>query len=179
MHKAFLLVLLGFSLLLQTQTQTPPSDTRWEPLSRFVGSWKGTSQGQPGHGEGQRDYQFILRGNFLQLKNSTVYPPQEKNKKGESHEDVGLFSYDARRKRFVLRQFHVEGFVNQYVEEERSPDLKKIVFVSEGIENIPEGWRAKETYTFLSNSEYAEVFELAPPNKDFAVYSESHWKKSK
>ncbi|MGB9075320.1 MAG: hypothetical protein WCC26_00640, partial [Terracidiphilus sp.] len=88
-------------------------------------------------------------------------------------------SYDSGRKRFILRQFHVEGFVNQYVEQERAPGSKTLVFLSEEIENIPDGWRARETYTFLSDTEYIEVFELAPPKKEFAVYSESRWRRTK
>jgi hypothetical protein len=54
---------------------------------------------------------------------------------------------DARRHRAILRQFHVEGFVNQYVADLDS-QLDKLVFTSEAIENIPPGWRARETYVF-------------------------------
>src|SRR5512143_3004984 len=77
-------------------------DVHWDRLKFFVGRWQGTSQGEPGHGKGQRDYEFVLRGKVLQLKNKTVYPPQEKNPKGETHEDLGLFTYDSHRKKFVL-----------------------------------------------------------------------------
>ena len=177
MRRICLLLTLCFPVLLPAQPT--PSTSPWEPLRLFVGNWEGISQGEPGHGEGRREYQFILRGQFLQVKNKTVYPPQEKNPKGETHEDMGLFSYDSRRKRFILRQFHVEGFVNQYVEQERAPASKTLVFVSEGIENLPDGWRARETYRFLSDTEYTEVFELAPPKKEFTVYSESRWKRAK
>ena len=50
------------------------------------------------------------------------------------------------RKTFVFRQFHGEGFVNQYTLDSLSGDKKMLVFVSEAIENIPQGWRARETY---------------------------------
>jgi hypothetical protein len=62
------------------------------------------------------------------------------------HEDWGFISYDNRRKTFVYRQFHIEGFVNQYALESLSPDSQSFTFVSECIQNIPTGWRAKETY---------------------------------
>ena len=53
-------------------------------------------------------------------------------------------SFDSVRKRIVFRQFHVEGFVNQYALDATSlPD--RLVFVSETIENIPAGFRARET----------------------------------
>ena len=85
---------------------------------------------------------------------------QEKNPKGEIHEDEGWFSYDRARKRLVLRQFHVEGFMNQYVEDgESSPE--RVVFMTESIENMPAGWRARETYLRHGPDEFEEVFELA------------------
>jgi hypothetical protein len=40
----------------------------------------------------------------------------------------------------------------------------------------PDGWRARETYKIVSQDEYIEVFEIAPPEKEFKLYSESHWK---
>lgn len=54
-----------------------------------------------------------------------------------------------------------------------------MVFVSEGIENIPAGWRARETYRILGADEFTETFELAEPGKDFALYSENHFKRKK
>lgn len=174
--------LVLFALLLVPvvlAAQEPAAPSRLEPLAFFAGHWRGSTQGEPGQGQGERDYEFVLRGKFLQLKNKTVYPPQAKNPKGEVHEDLGLFSYDGARKKLVLRQFHVEGFVNEYVEQERSADGKTLVFVTEKIENIAAGWRARETWKIVSQDEYAEIFELAPPGKDFAVYAESHWKRVK
>jgi hypothetical protein len=39
------------------------------------------------------------------------------------------------------------------------------VFVTERIENIPAGWRAKETYKILNEDEFVEIFESAEPGK--------------
>ena len=90
-----------------------------------------------------------------------------------------MMSFDKARKKFVLRQFHVEGFVNQYVMTSFSADGKTIVFTSESIENIPAGFRARETYKILGPDEFTEVFEIAEPGKDFEVYSEAHFKRKK
>ena len=38
-----------------------------------------------------------------------------------------------------------------------------LVFVSEAIENIPSGYRARETYTILSDDQFMERFEIAQP----------------
>lgn len=77
----------------------------------------------------------------------------------------------------MLRQFHIEGFVNQYKLESISADGKTIVFISEAIENIPQGYRARETYTIINQDEFTEVFEIADPGKDFAVYPKAHLKR--
>ncbi|UCF58842.1 MAG: hypothetical protein JSV15_07290 [Candidatus Bathyarchaeota archaeon] len=114
-------------------------------------------------------------GKFLQARNKSTFAPQAKNPKGEVHEDIGFFSYDSNRERFVLRQFHVEGFVNQYILQNLAEDGKTMVFVTESIENIPSGWRAKETYKVLNDDEFTEVFKLAAPGKDFEVCTKSHF----
>ena len=89
---------------------------------------------------------------------------------------MSKISYDGVRKLFVFRQFHTEGFVNTYVQEPTTDD-KKIVFVSEAIENIPAGYRARETYTIVSRDEFTERFEIAEKGKNFELYSEAHLKR--
>jgi hypothetical protein len=84
-----------------------------------------------------------------------------------------MIGYDKARKTIVYRQFHVEGFVNQYAMEPTG-DSKTLVFISEAIENIAPGWRARETYHIFSSDEFEEVFELAAPGKGFELYSKSH-----
>lgn len=153
-----------------------------DPLARFsilIGEWKGTGEGQPGASTMEREYSFVLNGKFLQVKNKSTYIPQPKNPKGEIHEDIGLISYDRRRKVYVFRQFHAEGFVNQYVLDSLLSNDKKFVFVTESIENIPLGWRAKETYNIISSDEFEEIFELAEPGKEFEIYSKSRHTRKK
>jgi hypothetical protein len=156
--------------------QSAPKADHFAPLRFLAGTWRGDQAGQPGQGTAERTYQFILNDRFLQETNTSTYPPQEKNKKGEVHHHMSLISYDGGRKRYVFRQFHTEGFVNTYVQEP-STDEKKLVFVTEAIENIPPGYRARETYTILSQDEFTERFEVAEPGKDFELYSEAHLKR--
>ena len=70
-----------------------------------------------------------------------------------------MFGYDKARKTMVLRQFHIEGFVNQYVSEPIS-DPKTMVFVSEAIENIAPGWRAKEIYRIYGEDEFESKLRI-------------------
>src|SRR5688572_16325491 len=61
-----------------------------QPLRLFIGKWQGDSQGRPGVGKMEREYAFVLRNRFVQVTNKAMYPPQEKNPKGETHEDLLL-----------------------------------------------------------------------------------------
>ena len=77
----------------------------------------------------------------------------------------------------VLRQFHVEGFVNEYTLDSVGADGKSVEFTTVRMENIAAGWRAKEVFRILSPDEFVETFSLAAPGKDFKVYSETHLKR--
>jgi hypothetical protein len=162
--------------LLALASQFSPSDP-WVNMKFFIGRWEGTSTGEPGNGTVSRTYEFVLGNKFLQVRNKSTYAPQEKNPKGEVHEDWGFVSYDSGRKKLILRQFHIEGFVNQFVLQSESRN--EIVFVSESIENIPNGWRARETYRVLGPDEFIERFDLAEPGKDFELYSETRFQRIK
>jgi hypothetical protein len=144
-------------------------------LRPFLGNWEGEVHGEPGMGKAERSYAFALHERFIEIVNKSVYPPQEKNPKGETHEDIGFFSYDRRAKKFMLRQFHVEGFVNQFAQETLDREHRIFVFVTTAIENIAPGWRGREIYRFLNDNEFIETFALAEPGKDFATYSETHF----
>ena len=144
-----------------------------QPLAFMIGRWEGTSNGQPGSAQVQREYSRILNSRFIRVQNRSVYQPQEKNPKGEVHEDLGMFSFDSARQRLVFRQFHEEGFVNQYVHD--PGPTGKVVFTTEAIENIPAGWRARETYVIHGTDEFEEIFELAEAGKTFEVYSHARF----
>lgn len=174
-HLAILLVvaILGSQPVAQQGASKPD---RFAALRFLAGTWRGDQAGQPGRGTAERTYQFILNDRFLQETNTSTYPRQEKNANGEVHHHMSMISYDTARKLFVFRQFHTEGFVNTYVQQP-SADDKTIVFMSEAIENIPAGYRARETYTILSGDEFTERFEIAEPGKDFELYSEARLKR--
>ena len=176
-HRLLLPTLVLCAAFVSGSDSAPNKASVWRPLRQFLGTWEGDVSGESGFGTAERIYRFMLRDQFIQIMNKSVYPPQEKNPKGEIHEDVGFISYDARAKKFVLRQFHAEGFVNQFALERFDDRQLTLVFVSTAIENIAPGWRAKETYRFLNKDEFVETFALAQPGKDFATYSETHFRR--
>ncbi len=168
--EAFVLYWMLFTASAGAQAPTQPDP--FESLRFFLGAWEGVGEGKPGKSKVSREYELVLEGRFIEVENRSLYAPQEGNP-GEDHRDVGYISFDSARGKHVLRQFHVEGFVNQYVLESRSEDGKTLVFVTEAIENIPAGWRARETYLLVGPDELVERFELAEPGKDFELYTEN------
>jgi hypothetical protein len=157
-------------------SQEPRADP-WAPVRMFVGDWEGTAAGKAGDGTVKRRYEFVLGERFLHEKNTSTYPPQERNKKGEVHEHWSFTSYDKARKALVLRQFHVEGFVNQFSMSAEKSAPTKLVFESDGFENFSHKWRARETYEIAGPDEFTETFELAAPDKPFEVYSTNRFRR--
>lgn len=151
----------------------------FKTVRQFIGNWEGDSQGKPGVGKMEREYVFVLRDRFVRVSNKAVYPAQANNPKGETHEDLGFIGYDRVLKKLIFRQFHVEGFVVHYSLESISEDGRSFVFTSTAIENIPQGWRARESYRFLSNDEFVETFALAGPGKEFETYSETRFRRKR
>ncbi|HEY8880823.1 MAG TPA: heme-binding beta-barrel domain-containing protein [Roseateles sp.] len=146
------------------------------PLDRFVGDWQGTASGQAGSGMVTRRYERVLGGRFIRETNTSRYPAQAQNPKGEVHEHSGMFSYDKARKTLMLRQFHIEGFVNTYRQASEA-GAAVLVFESEGFENFSNRWKARETYEFKDDDAFVETFELAAPEQPFQVYSRTELKR--
>ncbi len=177
--KNLLLVILVLPLISAGEAGQKDQEDVWGPLRYFVGKWEGIGGGKFGPSTLEREYTFILQDKFLHVKNRSVSPPTEKLPKGEVHEDWGFYSYDGGRKRFVLRQVHVEGFVNQFIAEPAPEPNKPPVFTTESIENLPPGWRARETYNIINKNEFEEIFELAKPGEDFQACVQNRMKRKR
>lgn len=126
-----------------------------------------------------REYGCELNGTFLSQRDQSRYEPDSPATKSKTREDFGFFSYDIFQKKIVWRQFHSEGLVNEYTLDCISADGKSLEFVTVRIENLAPGWRAKKSYRVLSADEVDETFSLAPPGKDFEVYTVAHRKPAK
>lgn len=165
-----------------TRAQSAPEPPEWGPLARLIGSWEGRGTGRWGESSVRIEHEPVLEGYFLQGRIHSVYEPQEKNPEGEVHENWDLYSYDRDRGRWVMRQFHTEGFVNTYVLDEAASRDDRLVFVTEHIENIATligaGWRARQTLHFLNDDEYVEIFDLAGPGQEFQTYIETRFRRS-
>ena len=162
-------------IVLSAAAQSDP----WAPVRVFEGKWEGVSTGKPGTQFSQREYQFEYRGKFLSQRDQSVYQPKSPTDKWTTRGDFGFFSYDASQKKILWRQFHSEGFVNEYTLDSISADGKSFEFVMVRIENLAPGWRAKKSYRVISADEIEETFSLAPPGKEFDVFTVAHLKRVK
>jgi hypothetical protein len=142
----------------------------WSAFRYFLGKWEGVGTGKPGISNSERSYELILNDQFIRVWNRSVNLPQEKNPEGEVHEEIGFFSYDKTRRKFVFREFHVEGYINQYLVESWDRENRKLVMTTEAIENISPGWNARTTYEILKEDEFREKFGLSRPGKGWACY---------
>lgn len=150
-----------------------PTGAQEDPLGRvaaLAGRWTGIGEGVPGTSAAQRTYLRDLNGRFVRAEARSVYPKQEKNAKGEVHDSLSLWSYDKARKLLVLRVFDSLGFASTYVQDRSASSTDVIVLESEQLENVPSGWRARYTYSLISQDEFRELFELNPDGKGFKPY---------
>ena len=92
------------------------------------------------------------------------------------HDRIGIVSFDTARQKLVLRQFHTDGSIIQY---SADPYVKgrQLIFLSEAVENMSPGFRARTTYDVIAPDELEEVVERADPGADFRVYSRSRVKR--
>lgn len=160
-----LLTVLAFSASAAQDPEEP-----WKELRFFEGKWEGRGDGKSGVSTAFREYSFIFGGKFLKVEGRSVFEPQEKNPEGEIHEEIGFISFDAFRARYVMREFLVEGFINQYTLDSVSGDGKILVFNTEAIENGPKGLKARITIEITGENTFRERFELASPEKEYTCY---------
>jgi hypothetical protein len=163
---------IGFST-----AQAPPPEL-WAPFAYFVGSWNGEESASFGSGRGERTYSLLLNGRYLLSQNVSRFPRQPSRPEGETHEDWTIFSYDTRRKTYVLRQFNSEGFVNQLVMEEGASIPRKMRFVGESAENAPPGTRVVLEYEVVGEDEFLESFEVAFPGGGRPTTIRNRWRRS-
>ncbi len=155
--------------------QAPPAEDRFAAVRFLEGRWKGTAAGEPGRGVSEREYRFEMKGRYLSVKNKSTWEIVKGKTEPEIHEDWGLFSYDRNLKTVVLRQFHIEGFVNEYRLTANEPDRREFTTVQ--IENLPAGFMAREVYRIVSKDEFIESFSIAEPGKEFQPYSETRFRR--
>ena len=142
-------------------------DDPFEPLRFLIGSWQGTGGGIGGDSSVTHTFDMVLADKFLRWQTRSVFPPKDHQGTGELHEDIGYFSYDANRKKILLRQFLSEGIVSTYVlENMQKPG--ELVLHTEQTEGAGE-LRARIALSLEKEGVYRCILDLAPPGEAFAA----------
>lgn len=149
------------------QAQTDP----WTTLHRLVGTWEGQIDGRLGTGRAVRRYEMVLGDHFLLGRHSSVRPPQEATPRGDTHEEIGIFSFDPERGVVVYRQFVIEGFVNRYTCE---VEPARFVCTSESVEGGA-GMQARWSVEIPDRFGFRETFELAGPDQELTPLFTNRW----
>ena len=152
--------------------QAEEKEDIWQPLRPLIGEWKGKGSGASGASEIEARYEFALGDRYIEAWHRSVFEPTERKPEGAIHEDTGFISYDSGREAFILRQFHVEGFVNTYVLDSLSADGNTLVFVTEAVENAPPGTRVRWEIVFRGEDELATSFHVAWSEGDYQCFSQ-------
>lgn len=160
MRLAFTLFFCLFALGPAAARAAPAPADRLAGITWLIGDWGGFGEGRPGLSGSDRHAERIQNGRFIRVEGRSVYPRQQGNPSGEIHSSLDLWSFDRRRNLLVLRQFDSLGFVATYVQDRAASTGGRLVLVSEHLENVPAGWRARYTYEHPARDEFRELFEL-------------------
>ncbi len=174
--------LLIFLLLLPTialAQEDVTTEDIWAVFRPLIGQWEGKGIGPGGESTVETSFEFTLDNRFIMNRTKSISDPSTEVPEGSLHRDLGLISYDKNRKVFVFRQFHTEGFVNTYVLDSVSTDFSRLVFITEHIESLEPGWRAKLIYEFQGENKLRTALELAPPGSDFSLCNEHKLRRKK
>ena len=146
-------------------------ENRFEKLDFVMGSWKGTGSGFGNTTSTiESEFNMIMDGQYIEVKNDSKFESTEKNPNGERHIDWGIISYDKHRAKIIYRQFNNEGYVNRYVLNDSLSNETTLVFETVDIENFVEGGKARYTLTKISGNEIETVFEVSFPGQEFACF---------
>ncbi len=130
-------------LLVAVITISTSAFSQNNPLSKFenlIGNWEGTGEGfSSSKSKFAAEYSWLMNEQYIQEKHHSEFEPTDRKPEGEVHEDFGIISFDSGRKVVVFRQYHVEGFYNEYVLNDSLSNESTFIFETEKIENFVPG----------------------------------------
>ncbi len=150
-----------------------------EKLSPLTGTWRGQGSGFGNEtSEITSSFTWVMEGKYLEIINESFFDPTPANPDGEHHTDRGFISFDASRGKVVYRQFNSEGYVNQYVLQERLSGDSLLIFETENIENFAPGGKARYTIRLISDTLMETVFDVSLPGSEYACFGNNRLTKN-
>ena len=140
----------------------------WRPFQEFtflVGSWSGSAES--GARVGGRVARFTpeYTGNYLVHRGSTILTADDG--KEETIEEVGYFTYDREKRRYVAAYFFSTG-ISATFDVEFGPEGVRLV--SRELLNAEAGTKARMLFSRKADGELMLSMDLAPPAKDFVPF---------
>lgn len=162
--KSFLI--LGLTL---TFGFTFAQTTHFDRISFLIGDWTGTGSGFGNNkSKIESNFQLVMDGKYIEVKNESWFEPTENNPQGEHHVDKGFISFDNSRKTLVFRQFNNEGYINQYLLIDSLSNDSTLVFETEIIENFVPGGKARWTIKKITENQIETTFDVSFPTKGYS-----------
>ncbi len=140
----------------------------WRPFQEFtflIGSWSGSAES--GARVGGRVARFTpeFTGNYLVHRGSTILTAEDG--KEETIEEVGYFTYDREKRRYVATYFFSTGISGTF-DVEFGPESVRLV--SRELLNAEAGTRARMLFSRKSDGELVLTMDLAPGGKEFVAF---------
>lgn len=161
--KRFVFLIFGLIFFIG---QSNGQSNSFDKISFIIGEWSGKGSGF-GNDKSQinSNFQLVMDGKYIEVKNESIFEPTEKKPEGEHHIDKGFISYDKSRGEIIYRQFNNEGYYNQYVLNDSISNENILVFETEFIENFVPNGKAKWTIKKINENEIETVFDVSFGNE--------------
>jgi hypothetical protein len=147
----------------------------WRPfqeLAFLTGSWSGAAESGARVGGRVAHFTPQFSGNYLVHRGSTILTADDG--KEETIEEVGYFTYDREKRRYVASYFFSTGIMGTF-DVEMVPEGVRLV--SRELLNAEAGTKARMLFSRKAEGEISLSTELAPGGKDFVLWLTSSLKK--
>jgi hypothetical protein len=145
--------------------------SRFGPLAWLEGEWTGYGEFPDRTNYIHKTFEHDQAGMFMIERTLAVFPPEELSTDFEAHQDMVVYYLDEPTGTYRAKAFYVEGFVTSFGIDVNE-DGSLIVLESTDVEGGPPGMRSRMTISRETDDRYVAVFEIAMPNRDYAVYEE-------
>jgi|GEM_PF-966775 len=149
-----------------------PSWRPFQELAFLVGSWSGSAESGARVGGSVARFTPEFTGNYLVHRGSTILTADDG--KEETIEEVGYFSYDREKRRYVASYFFSTG-ISATFDVEIAPDVVRLV--SREILNAEAGTKVRMLFTRGSDGGLTLSMDLAPGGKEFVPFLTSGLRK--
>ncbi|HQR47350.1 MAG TPA: hypothetical protein PLB02_09240 [Thermoanaerobaculia bacterium] len=154
-----------------------PAAPAWRPFSEFaflLGSWSGTATSGGRIGGRVVRFAMELNGTLLVERGSTIYPAGD-GKPEETTEELGFFTYDREKRRYVATYFFSTGVFGAWDVEIPADGVLRMTAPALG--NFEAGARGRLVFTRRADGGLDTALDIALPGKDFVGFQSSSLKK--